>query len=47
MLHGFNFSEVVLLSKLICTCSNASNSQVIHYQRSTLHKCAAHTQPNW
>jgi len=27
MLHGFNFSKLVLLSTLIFTYSNASNSQ--------------------
>jgi len=32
MLHGFNFSKLVLLSTLIFTCSNVSNSQLLHYQ---------------
>jgi len=29
MLHGFNFSKLVLLSTLIVTNSNASNSQLL------------------
>jgi len=32
MLHGFNLSKLVLLSTLIFTYSNASNSQLLHYQ---------------
>jgi len=32
MLNGFNFSKLVLLSTLIFTYSNASNSQLHHYQ---------------
>jgi len=31
MLHGFNFSKVVLLSTLFFTHSNASNSQLLQY----------------
>jgi len=36
MLHGFNFSKLVLLSTLIFTYTNASNSQLLHYQGLTL-----------
>jgi len=36
MLHGFNFSKLVLLSTLTFTYSNASNSQLLRYQRPTL-----------
>jgi len=36
MLHGFNFSKLVLLSTLIFTYSNASNSQRLYYQGPTL-----------
>jgi len=32
MLHGFNFSKLVLLSTLFFTYSNASNSQLLKYQ---------------
>jgi len=32
MLHGFNFSKLVLLSTLIFTYLNASNSQLLHNQ---------------
>jgi len=32
MLHGFNFSKFVLLSTLIFTYSNTSNSQLLQYQ---------------
>ena len=32
MLHGFNFSKLVLLSTLIFTCSNACNSHIFQYQ---------------
>jgi len=32
MLHGFNFSKVVLLSTLIFAYSNASNSKLLQYQ---------------
>jgi len=31
MLHGFNLSKLVLLSTLIFTYSNASNSQLLQY----------------
>jgi len=31
MLNGFNLSKLVLLSTLIFTYSNASNSQILHY----------------
>jgi len=36
MLNGFKFSKLVLLSTLIFTHSNASNSQLLHYQGPTL-----------
>jgi len=29
MLHGFNFSKLILLSALFFTYSNASNSQLL------------------
>jgi len=32
MPNGFNFSKLVLLPTLIFTYSNASNSQLLHYQ---------------
>jgi len=32
MLNGFNFSKLVLLSTLIFTYLNTSNSQLLHYQ---------------
>jgi len=32
MLYGFNFTELVLLSMLFFTYSNASNSQLLEYQ---------------
>jgi len=32
MVHGFNLSKLVLLSRLIFAYSNASNSQLLHYQ---------------
>jgi len=32
MLHGFNFSKLVLLSTAMSTYSNASNYQLLHYQ---------------
>jgi len=32
MLHGFKFSKLVLLSTLLSTYSNASNSQLLKYQ---------------
>ena len=35
MLHGFNFSKLGLLSTLIFTYSNASNSQLLPYQGPT------------
>jgi len=42
MLHGFNFSKLVLLSTLIFTYSNAFfNTMDLHS------RCAAHTQSNW
>jgi len=31
MLNGFNLSDLVLLSTLIFMYSNASNSQLLHY----------------
>jgi len=31
MLHGLNFSKLVLLSTLFFTCSNASHSQLLQY----------------
>jgi len=36
MLYGFNFTKLVLLSVLIFTYSNASNSQFLQYQGLTL-----------
>jgi len=36
MIYGFNFSKLVFLSTLIFTRSNASNSQLLHYQGHTL-----------
>jgi len=42
MLHGFNSSKLVLFPTLIFTYSNASDSQLLHYQG-----FAAHTQSNW
>jgi len=42
MLHGFNFSKLVLLSTLMFTNSNASNSQLLQYQGSILQVCGAH-----
>jgi len=39
MLNGFNFSKLVLLSTLIFTYSNASNSQLLHYQGLLLQVC--------
>jgi len=36
MLHERNFTKLVLLSILIFTYSNASNSQLLQYQRLTL-----------
>jgi len=32
MLHGFNLSKLVLMSTLMFTYSNASNSQLLQYQ---------------
>jgi len=32
MLHGFGFTKLVLLSTLIFTYSNASDSQLLQYQ---------------
>jgi len=42
MLHGFNFSKLVLLSTLIFAYSNASNSQLLHYQGPIVYVCGAH-----
>jgi len=42
MLHGFNFSKLVLLSTLIFTYSNASNSQLLQHQGPILWVCGAH-----
>ena len=42
MLHGFNFSKLVLLSTLIFTYWNACNSQLLQYQRPMLQGCEAH-----
>jgi len=36
MLHGFNFSKLVLLSTIIFMYSNASNSQLLQNQGPTL-----------
>jgi len=32
LIHGFNFTKLVLLSTLIFTYSNASNSHLFQYQ---------------
>jgi len=42
MLYGFNFSKLVLMSTLIFTYSNASNSQLFQYQGPILQVCGAH-----
>jgi len=42
MLHEFNFTKLNLLSILIFTYSNASNSQLLQYQGPTLYVCGAH-----
>jgi len=42
MLNGFNFSKLVLLSKLIFTYSNTSSSQLLNYHGLLLYVCAAH-----
>jgi len=42
MLHGLHFSKLVLLSTLIFTHSNASNSQLLHYQGLLVQVCGAH-----
>jgi len=49
--NGFNFSKLVLLSTLIFTYSNASNSQILHYQgfysgiwRTAWQECAQQTE---
>jgi len=36
MLYGFNITKLVLLSILIFTYSNTSNSQLLQYQRPIL-----------
>jgi len=36
MLHGFNFSKLIILSTLAFTCSNASNSHIHQYQEPLL-----------
>jgi len=46
MLHGFSFSKLVLLSTLIFTYWNASNSHILQY-RDLYSKWAVHTQPKW
>jgi len=45
MLNGFNLSKLVLLSTLIFTYSNASNSQ-LHYN-GLYSRCTAYAQSNW
>jgi len=42
MLHGFNFSKLVLLSTLIFMYSNAGNSHILQYQGPILWVCGAH-----
>jgi len=42
MLHGFNFSKLVLMSTLIFTYSNSSNSQLLQYQGPILQVCGAY-----
>jgi len=42
MLHGFNFSKLVLLSTLIFMYSNASSSQLFNNQGLLLQVCGAH-----
>jgi len=42
MLHGFNFTKLVLLSILIVTYSNANNSQLFQYRGHMLWVCGAH-----
>jgi len=41
MLHEFNFQKLVLLSTLVFTFSNASNSH-LQYQGRVLSVCGAH-----
>jgi len=42
VIHGFNFSKLVILSALICTYSYASNSHILTYQGPILQVCGAH-----
>jgi len=39
MLHEFNFSELVVLSTLVFTCWNVSNSHIFQYQEPILQVC--------
>jgi len=43
MLHGFNFSKLVLLSTRVFTYSNTSIAQLLQYQGPILQVCGAHT----
>jgi len=46
MLHGLNFSKLVLLSTLLFTYSDDSNLTFFN-TRDQYSMCAVHTQSNW